>query len=135
MRTTPESLQAVLAKGSLPRVCLLTGVEPLLIDEAGTLLRARARREGYGDREVHFIERGFDWEALHADAQSLSLFANLRLIELKLRSAPDANAAKHLVRLAAQPPADTILLVSVTLEPTFAGRACSWKRRPVKSPR
>jgi DNA polymerase-3 subunit delta len=117
VRTTPESLQAVLAKGSLPRVCLLTGVEPLLIDEAGTLLRARARREGYGEREVHFIERGFDWEALHADAQSLSLFANLRLIELKLRSAPDANAAKHLVRLAAQPPADTILLVSVTLEP------------------
>ena len=92
MRTTPESLQAALDKGALPRVCLITGVEPLLIDEACALVRERARREGYGDREVHFIERGFDWEALLADANSLSLFANLRLIELKLRNAPDATA-------------------------------------------
>ena len=36
------------------------------------------------------------------DANSLSLFANLRLIELKLRNAPDAVASKHLVKLAAR---------------------------------
>ena len=51
------------------------------------------------------------------DANSLSLFANLRLIELKLRNAPDAGAAKNLVKLAAQPPADTVLLVTGELEP------------------
>jgi DNA polymerase-3 subunit delta len=95
----------------------VTGVEPLLIDEACAVLRERARRDGYGEREVHFVERGFDWEALLADAQSLSLFANLRLIELKLRNAPDATAARHLARLAAEPPADTVLLVTVELEP------------------
>jgi DNA polymerase III subunit delta len=117
VRTTPESLQAALAKGALPRVCLITGVEPLLIDEACALVRERARKEGYGDREVHFLERGFDWDALLADAQSLSLFANLRLIELKLRNAPDATAAKNLALLAAAPPADTVLLVAVELEP------------------
>ena len=124
VRTTPESLQAALAKGPLPRVCLLTGVEPLADRRGRRALRDRARRDGYGDREVHFIERGFDWDALHADAQSLSLFSNLRLIELKLRSAPDATAAKHLVRLAAQPPADTVLLV--------VGRHSN--RRPRKPP-
>ncbi len=117
MRTTPESLQAALAKGSLPRVCLITGVEPLLIDEGCALVRERARRDGYGDREVHFVERGFDWEALLMDANSLSLFSTLRLIELKLRNAPDATAAKHLAALAAGPPADTVLLVAVELEP------------------
>jgi DNA polymerase-3 subunit delta len=117
VRTTPDSFQAALAKGPLPRVCLITGVEPLLIDEAAIALRARARTEGYGDREVHFIERGFDWDALLMDANSLSLFANLRLIELKLRSAPDAGAAKNLVKLAMQPPPDTVLLVTGALEP------------------
>ena len=117
MRTTPESLQAALARGPLPRVCLVTGVEPLLIDESCTLVRERARRDGYGDREVHFVERGFDWDALLMDARSLSLFATLRLIELKLRNAPDAGAAKNLARLAAEPPADTVLLVAVELEP------------------
>jgi dinuclear metal center YbgI/SA1388 family protein len=42
---------------------------------------------------------------------------NTRLIELKLRNAPDAGAAKHLVKLAANPPVDTLLLVTGELEP------------------
>ena len=120
MRTTPAALPAALARG-LPRACLITGVEPLLIDEACSLVRARARQDGYGEREVHFLERGFDWDALMMDAASLSLFANLRLIELKFRSAPDAVAGKHLARLAAAPPQDTLLLVTGELEPK------SWK--------
>lgn len=106
----------MLAK-SLPAACLVTGVEPLLIDEACDLIRARARQEGYADREVHFLEKGFDWDALLADAKSLSLFASRRLIELRLKGAPDAASAKALAELAAAPPADTVLLVSGELEP------------------
>ena len=117
MRTTSEALQGVLSKGPLPRACLVTGVEPLLIDEACATIRARARQEGYGEREVHFLEKGFDWDALLADAASLSLFANLRLIELKFRNAPDATAGKNLAQLAANPPQDTLLLVTGELEP------------------
>jgi len=117
VRTTPDSFQAALARTPLPAVCLITGVEPLLIDEAATALRAQARKAGYGEREVHFIERGFDWDSLLMDANSLSLFTNLRLIELKLRNAPDVTAAKNLAKLAVQPPADTVLLVTGELEP------------------
>ncbi|MGI9246600.1 MAG: DNA polymerase III subunit delta, partial [Steroidobacteraceae bacterium] len=117
MRIPPDSLPAALARGALPRCCLVTGVEPLLIDEACTLLRARAREAGFGEREVHFVEKGFDWDALMMDAASLSLFANLRLIELKFRNAPDVTAAKNLARLAAEPPQDTLLLVAGELEP------------------
>jgi DNA polymerase-3 subunit delta len=106
----------VLAK-SLPGVCLATGVEPLLIEESCDLIRARARQDGYADREVHFLERGFDWDALLADAKSLSLFSARRLIELRLKGAPDVTSAKALAELAAQPPVDTVLLVSGELEP------------------
>lgn len=95
----------------------MTGVEPLLIDEACRLVRAHARADGYGEREVHFIEKGFDWDSLLADAASLSLFANLRLIELKFRNAPDATTARNLAQLAAHPPQDTLLLVTGELEP------------------
>jgi DNA polymerase-3 subunit delta len=116
VRTTPDGLQAVLAK-SLPSACLATGVEPLLIEESCDLIRARARKDGHADREVHFVERGFDWQALLADAKSLSLFSSRRLIEIRLKGAPDAAAAKALAELAAAPPADTVLLVSGELEP------------------
>ena len=47
MRTAPDPFQAALAKGQLPKVCLITGVEPLLIDEAATALRAAAREANF----------------------------------------------------------------------------------------
>jgi DNA polymerase-3 subunit delta len=95
---------------------LVTGFEPLLIAEACDAVRAAARAQGYADREVHFLERGFDWNALLADAANLSLFASRRLIELKIGPTPDAEAQKALAGLAARPPADTVLLVSGELE-------------------
>jgi DNA polymerase-3 subunit delta len=116
VRTTPDGLPAVLAK-SLPHACLVTGVEPLLIDEACDLVRARARKDGYADREVHFLEKGFDWGTLLADANNLSLFAARRLIEIRLKGAPDAASQKALADLASAPPADTVLLVAGELEP------------------
>jgi DNA polymerase-3 subunit delta len=108
-------LSSGLARG-LRSAYLVTGFEPLLIAEACDAVRAAARAQGYADREVHFLERGFDWNALLADAANLSLFATRRLIELKIGPTPDAEAQKALAGLAAQPPEDTVLLVSGELE-------------------
>ncbi len=115
MRTTPDALPAGLARG-LRSAYLITGIEPLLIAEAAAAVRHAARAAGYADREVHFIERGFDWDELLRDAANLSLFASRRLIELKFTSNPDQEAQRALAGLAAQPPADTILLVNGELE-------------------
>lgn len=115
MRTSPEALSAGLARG-LRNAYLVTGAEPLLIAESCDAIRQQARQQGYVDREVHFIERGFDWNALLADSANLSLFATRRLIELKFTAAPDATAGGALAGLAQHPPADTLLLVSGELE-------------------
>jgi DNA polymerase-3 subunit delta len=95
---------------------LITGAEPLLIAEACDAVRAAARSREYADREVHFVERGFDWNALLAEAANLSLFASRRLVELRLGSAPDVEGQKALAGLAARPPADVLLLVSGELD-------------------
>jgi DNA polymerase-3 subunit delta len=108
-------LSSGLARG-LRSAYLVTGFEPLLIAEACDAVRAAAREQGYADREVHFLERGFDWNALLADAANLSLFASRRLIELRIGPTPDAEAQKALAGLAARPPEDTVLLVSGGLE-------------------
>jgi DNA polymerase-3 subunit delta len=115
VRTTPDALASTLARG-LKSGYLVTGFEPLLIAEACDAIRAASRAQGYADREVHFLERGFDWPSLLADAANLSLFATKRLIELKLGPTPDAEAQKSLAELAANPPADTVLVVSGELE-------------------
>lgn len=115
MRTSPDALSSSLTRG-LRSAYLVTGSEPLLIAEACDAVRGAARAQGYADREVHFLERGFDWNALLADAANLSLFASRRLIELKIGPAPDAEAQKVLAGLAARPPEDTVLLVAGELE-------------------
>lgn len=115
MRTSPDALPGGLARG-LGSTYLVTGAEPLLIAEAAAAIRQAARAAGYADREVHFIERGYDWDELLRDSANLSLFASRRLIELKFNSTPDADAQRALAGLAAQPPADTLLLVAGELD-------------------
>jgi len=125
VRTSPDALSSGLARG-LRNVYLVSGNEPLLIAEACDAIRAAARAEQYADREVHFLERGFDWNGLLADAANLSLFATRRLIELKLGPTPDAESGRALAGLAERPPADTVLLVSGELERKALGAA--WVR-------
>ena len=115
MRTSPDALPSGLSRG-LRSAYLVTGSEPLLIAEACDAVRAAARARDYADRAVHFLERGFDWNALLADAANLSLFATRRLIELRIGPTPDAESQKALAGLAARPPEDTVLLVAGELE-------------------
>jgi len=115
VRSSPDALPSGLERG-LRSAYLITGTEPLLIAEACDAVREAARRRDYTDREVHFAERGFDWDALLMEAANLSLFASRRLVEVRLSSAPDVVGQKALAGLAAQPPADAVLLVSGELE-------------------
>ncbi len=115
MRSSPDALPSGLERG-LRNAYLITGSEPLMIAEACDAVRSAARKRDYADREVHFVERGFDWNALLMEAANLSLFASRRLVEVKFSSAPDAVGQKALAGLAAQPPADAVLLVSGELE-------------------
>jgi DNA polymerase-3 subunit delta len=115
VRISPEALPSGLERG-LSRAYLITGTEPLLIAEACDAVRAAARGRDCADREVHFVERGFDWDALLADAANLSLFASRRLIEIRFSSAPDADGQKALAGLAVRPPEDAVLVVCGELD-------------------
>ena len=115
MRIAQDSLAGALARG-LRSAYLVTGAEPLLIGEACDLIRSAARNAGYAERELHFLDRGFDWNRLMTGAANLSLFGERRLIELRLSGPIDTTAARSLTELAERPPADTLLLVSGELE-------------------
>lgn len=125
MPLNPEQLARGLERGLAP-VYLVSGDEPLLIDECAALIRARAARDGYSERQRFTVESGFDWEALRFSSQSLSLFAERRLLELRMPGGkPGETGAKILSELAGQPPADTILLV-IAGKLDKASREAAW---------
>src|SRR5712675_577188 len=90
---------------------LVSGDEPLLVGEAADAIRAAARAAGYADRTVFFVDRSFDWDVVKQATQSLSLFAERRLFELRMPSAKPDKGAAALIDIATRPPADVLCLV------------------------
>lgn len=123
MKLPADRLASHLARGVGP-LYILSGDEPLLVDEALGLLRERARAAGCGEREVHVVERGFDWAALGVGMKSLSLFSSRRLVELRLPGGkPGDEGARFLAELAGQPGADHVCVVVLPALNATAQRA------------
>lgn len=111
MRLKPEQLPKALEQPLAP-VYLVSGDEPLQHMECCDALRAAARAQGYSERQVLEADRRFDWNLLAQAGASLSLFAERRLIELRLTGGPGSEGGAALTEYCDQPPADTVLLIS-----------------------
>jgi DNA polymerase-3 subunit delta len=105
-----EQVPAALTRG-LVGSYLVSGDEPLLVGEAADAIRAAARAAGYVDRRVFFIDRSFSWDELYHASQSLSLFAERRLFELRMPSGKPDKGAAQLAELLSRPPPDLICMV------------------------
>jgi DNA polymerase-3 subunit delta len=111
LKLTLESLRTHLA-GEPARAYLVTGDEALLVGEAADAIRARARRAGFDEREVFFIERVADWEAVRATSNNLSLFGSRKLIEIRLPSGkPGTGGSNAIVDLLANASPDNVYLM------------------------
>lgn len=120
-----DQLGAHLKKPLAP-VYFIHGDETLLVNECADAVRATARSQGYTEREVFAVEPGFDWNALLAAGDSLSLFAERRILELRIPGGkPGKEGTRVLREYAGRVPEDTLLLiVSGKLEP--AARRSKW---------
>lgn len=107
----PEQLEASLSK-SLASAYLISGEEPLLIQEACDSIRRAARQAGFSERELYHADAGFDWNQLLASANNLSLFAERKILEVRMPSGkPGDKGTKALQEYLAQPSEDNLLLL------------------------
>jgi DNA polymerase-3 subunit delta len=113
VRLTLDALAAHLAGQLLPAY-LVSGDEPLLTGEALDAIRERARATGATAREVFFIERGNAiWDAVLQAAQSLSLFAERRILEIRMPTGkPGSTGAAALARLLDSAGPDLLVLIA-----------------------
>jgi len=97
---------------TLAPVYLVSGDEPLLVNEAVDAIRAKARSQGFTERELHVVERGFDWQALLSESRAMSLFAERKIVEIRMASpTPGEQGGSVLAELAANPSPDALVLV------------------------
>ena len=117
MKLRAEQLAAALARGLAP-VYVISGDEPLQLGEAADQVRAAAKQAGYLSREIMEADARFDWNRLDDEANALSLFAERKIIDLRLPSGkPGTAGAKALVEYCGNLPADTLLLLTLPKVP------------------
>jgi len=114
-----------LQKKLLP-VYLVCGDEPLLVEEIVSAIRNQAKRSGYDEREVWVVERGFDWHQLAESSQSMSLFSQKKIVELRLPTGkPGDLGSREIAALAQSQQQDTLLLV-ITGKLDSASQKSKW---------
>ena len=112
MQIKPEQLEQHLSRG-LKTIYTIHGDEPLLAQEAGDAIRAAARAAGYSERQV-FVASGahFDWSGVLGAAQEMSLFAERKLIEIRIPSGkPGKEGSEALQRYCDRLSDDVLTLV------------------------
>ena len=100
-------------KNSLAPCYLVTGDEHLLVAEALDAIREAARGRGFGTRELHVATTGFDWNQLTASTGNMSLFAEQRIVELRLPTGkPGRAGGQAIVDLVAQSGPELLFIVT-----------------------
>ncbi len=75
----------------------VTGDEHLLVDEALDAIRAVARDRGFTSRDLHVATTGFDWSSLRDAGANLSLFAEKRIVELRVPTGKPGRAGSQAI--------------------------------------
>lgn len=111
MRITTEQLQQHLSREFKPLYAVF-GDEPLLALEATDRIRARARAEGYTEREILTVDTGFKWKELAFAGSSQSLFSSKKLLELRIPTGkPGTEGSQTLQSYCEALPQDVVTLV------------------------
>ena len=112
MSVKPEQLPAALER-SLAPAYLIAGSEPLLVQECRDQVIRAAQAQGFVERSVHEVTKGFDWDRLAEDSSAPSLFASRKILDVRMPSGkPGADGSKVLIELAEAGDPDVLLLVS-----------------------
>ncbi|MDD9890804.1 MAG: DNA polymerase III subunit delta [Gammaproteobacteria bacterium] len=97
MKLKAEQLARTLKGESFP-LYWLAGDEPLLLQESADMVRLHYREQGFTEREIFNVERGFRWENFSQSAGNLSLFAERKIFELRLSSSKLEEDGKQVIQ-------------------------------------
>lgn len=112
MKVRPDQLAQQLSR-ELAKIYFVTGDEPLQVMESADAIRAQARQLGFSEREVMDADSGFDWSLLLDAANSMSLFAEQRILELRMPSGkPGKQGSQALLDYAQRPADDAVLIIT-----------------------
>jgi len=113
MKLQPAQLAQQLKKGLAP-VYLVSGDEPLLVQECCDQIRKAARDGGFHDRLTFHADQPGSWSAIGGELNAMSLFSEHRRIEVHLPNGKLGDGRGVLEQMLQEPPEDIVLLLIST---------------------
>ncbi|MGE5160549.1 MAG: DNA polymerase III subunit delta [Betaproteobacteria bacterium] len=130
MQLRGDALGGLLAKADrgqpLPSVFVVASDEPLLALEAQDAIRATARRQGYTEREVLQADGRFDWSRLTEAAGGLSLFADRKIVEIRLPGGKPGTAGAAALEAHAAQAGEGLLTIVALPKLDRRGKEARW---------
>ncbi len=83
MRFSHDKLSSFLSSNPLPNLIVIDGNEVLLVEEVLDVLRQRLKENGATERLTYAVDASFDWGIVGQAEQTMSMFAESRLLELR----------------------------------------------------
>jgi DNA polymerase-3 subunit delta len=112
MRVYANQLKSLIEEKK-SRLFILSGDELLLMQEAGSFLRRSLAAQGYSERETFIVEgSAFDWSNVLYEENSLSLFSEKKLIEVRMATkTPGEKGVRVLEELMTRADEDTAVII------------------------
>lgn len=125
MKIYPDKLASNL-RAEIKPIYIVSGDEPLLLQEACDAIRLALRQGGYSERDLFHVDASFDWQQILYSARSMSLFGEKKLIELRMPNGkPGDKGATVLKSYVDNVPAQTVLLI-VTAKLERSTQSSKW---------
>ena len=111
MRLRADQLEKNLTQ-SLSPLYLISGDETLIVQECADAIRAACRKHGFSERQVYHVDNNFDWQTVQNEVSALSLFADKKLIELRMPNGKPGDAGTAALEYyCANTNPDTVLMI------------------------
>ncbi len=124
MRINVDQLDSHLQR-TLQGFYWIAGDETLLVQEALASLRACGRAQGFTEWELFVVDRSFSWQTMLQSGNSMSLFADRKIIELRVSGKLDEAGREALGQYLASPNPDNLLIL-VTPKQESATLSTKW---------
>ena len=128
MQIKSNQLQRHLDSARFAPIYLVSGDEPLLVEEACASIVAAAEANGFSDRKRFDLAVDGSLEEALADAANLSLFASKRMLDIRLPAKGLDRKGSDTIRryLGSPPPSTMVLCRAVGLD--WRTRSSAWHR-------
>ena len=111
MKLTEDRLNDVL-KESLDNIYVILADESILIEENLEKIYAKAKQEGFTEKNTHIIDSQSNWEFLSSNSDNLDLFGSKKILEVKLLGqGPGIKGANSLKAYSKNPDPNKLLVL------------------------